>query len=72
MDTQGLFDTNTGMKTNMHIAVLSFLLSSVNIYNITKLIEEPDLQYLRYFAAYGEIAAENKKQFQVSHSLLIK
>lgn len=47
IDTQGLFDMKTTSEDNTKIFALSTLLSSVQILNLTNLIQEDQLQYLQ-------------------------
>ena len=54
MDTQGLFNEETDPMASFDIAALSFLISSINIYNIQSHIWELDLQYLRLYLHYSK------------------
>lgn len=47
MDTQGLFDNDTSPQDNARIFSLSILMSSTQIFNLTDLIQEDQLQYLQ-------------------------
>ena len=47
LDTQGLFDHYTTFEVNTKIFALSTALSSVQIYNVMRTIEENDLQLLK-------------------------
>lgn len=59
MDTQGQFDNKTTTNTNATIFALSTMISSVQIYNLHKNIQEDDLQHLGMFIEYGRVAMEN-------------
>ncbi|XP_077530861.1 atlastin-2-like isoform X3 [Haemaphysalis longicornis] len=56
MDTQGTFDCESTTKDCATIFALSTMISSVQVYNLSQNIQEDDLQYLQYFADYGQIA----------------
>lgn len=56
MDTQGMFDNETGQMLTASIFGLSTLISSFQIYNVDKRIQEDNLQHLSLFAEYGRIA----------------
>lgn len=56
IDTQGMFDSNTGQMLTVSIFGLSTLLSSHEIYNIDKRIQEDNLQHLALFSEYGRVA----------------
>lgn len=47
MDTQGLFDNETTPMENSRIFALSTLISSIQILNLSNLIQEDQLQYLQ-------------------------
>ena len=47
MDTQGLFDTKTSQTDNSRILSMSTLMSSVQIYNLPRQIQEDNLEYLQ-------------------------
>lgn len=59
LDTQGVFDSQTSLKNCGVIFGLSTLLSSVQIYNISRNIQEDDLQHLQLFTEYGKLALNN-------------
>jgi len=56
VDTQGMFDHETTMSLTAAIFGLSTLLSSYQIYNVDKRIQEDHLQQLALFSEYGRIA----------------
>jgi len=62
VDTQGMFDHDTTMGLTAAIFGLSTLLSSYQIYNVDKRIQEDHLQQLAMFSEYGRMAIhqENK------------
>lgn len=47
MDTQGLFDNNTTKEDNIRLFTMSTLMSSIQILNIQKLVQERDLENLQ-------------------------
>lgn len=58
VDTQGMFDHETTVGLTAAIFGLSTLLSSYQIYNVDKRIQEDNLQQLALFSEYGRIAFE--------------
>lgn len=68
MDTQGMFDMKTGKELTAAIFGLSTLLSSLEVYNIVKQIQEDKLEQLHYFTEFSRAAlkefnrAEEKKK----------
>ncbi|CAM9326299.1 unnamed protein product [Pylaiella littoralis] len=61
VDTQGMFDNETSMGLTACIFAVSTLLSSCQIYNVEKRIQEDHLQQLALFSEYGRMAL-NKEQ----------
>lgn len=64
VDTQGLFDHETTMSLTASIFGFSTLLTSYQIYNVDKRIQEDNLQHLALFAEYAKTAVAsdvNKK-----------
>ena len=61
MDTQGMFDNETSMTLTAQIFGLSTLVSSFQIYNVDKRIQEDNLQHLALFSEYGRMAASDQK-----------
>lgn len=55
MDTQGTFDNQSTFRASVTIFALSQLLASVQIYNLSREIQENNLQYLKFFAEYGKL-----------------
>jgi len=62
VDTQGMFDHETTMALTAAIFGLSTLLSSYQIYNVDKRIQEDNLQQLALFSEYGKMALEQNKK----------
>lgn len=56
IDTQGMFDSETSQMLTASIFGLSTLLSSYQIYNVDKRIQEDNLQHLALFTEYGRMA----------------
>lgn len=59
VDTQGMFDNETTMGLTAAIFGLSTLLSSYQIYNVDKRIQEDNLQHLALFSEYGRMALKS-------------
>lgn len=53
IDTQGMFDSETSQMLTASIFGLSTLLSSYQIYNVDKRVQEDNLQHLALFTEYG-------------------
>lgn len=69
MDTQGLFDNETSVMNNSRIFALSTLLSSMEVLNLSGVIQEDQLEYLQFateFAKYFKINDQRaaEKAFQ--------
>lgn len=60
IDTQGLYDTSLDIKTTTALFSLSTLISSFQIYNIDKRLQEDYLQKLELFAEYAKIVRKTK------------
>jgi atlastin len=56
VDTQGMFDHETTMALTASIFGFSTLLSSYQIYNVDKRIQEDNLQHLALFSEYARMA----------------
>lgn len=79
-DSQGMFDNETTMNLTTSIFGLSTLLSSYQIYNVDKRIQEDNLQQLALFSEYARLAVEadptpmektlNEKPFQTIEFLV--
>ncbi|XP_064461801.1 atlastin-2-like isoform X2 [Ornithodoros turicata] len=68
MDTEGSFDNRSTMEGNVTVFSMSMLLSSVQVYNLTKHITQSDLEHLKLFAEYANMAraagGQGKEVFQ--------
>ena len=62
VDTQGMFDNETTMALTASIFGLSTLLSSYQIYNVDKRIQEDNLQQLALFSEYGRMALQSDEK----------
>ena len=62
VDTQGMFDHETTMGLTAAIFGLSTLLSSYQIYNVDKRIQEDNLQQLALFSEYGRMALQTDEK----------
>jgi atlastin len=58
VDSQGMFDNETTMALTASIFGLSTLLSSYQIYNVEKRIQEDNLQQLALFSEYARLALD--------------
>jgi len=54
IDTQGIFDTELDIEATTVLFALSTLISSIQIFNIDKRIQEDNLQYLALFSEYAK------------------
>lgn len=68
IDTQGLFDKETSPMDNSRIFALGTLISSIQVLNLTGVIQEDQLQYLQFATEFAKFTAtdnqENVKPFQ--------
>ncbi|XP_064468147.1 atlastin-2-like isoform X3 [Ornithodoros turicata] len=62
MDTEGAFDNTSTLEGNVTIFSVSMLLSSVQVYNLTKQITQSDLEHLKLFAEYASMARSKEGQ----------
>lgn len=60
MDTQGMFDHKTSQMLTACIFGLSTLISSYQMYNVFRQIQEDSLQHLSLFVEYGRMALEGE------------
>uniref|UniRef100_A0A7S4AA67 GB1/RHD3-type G domain-containing protein n=1 Tax=Pseudo-nitzschia australis TaxID=44445 RepID=A0A7S4AA67_9STRA len=58
VDSQGMFDNETTMSLTASIFGLSTLLSSYQIYNVDKRIQEDNLQQLALFSEYARLVVQ--------------
>eukprot|EP00038_Savillea_parva_P026021 m.50836 g.50836 ORF g.50836 m.50836 type:complete len:547 (+) comp7266_c0_seq1:81-1721(+) len=56
VDTQGTFDNHMKQEMNAIIFALNSLISSIQVYNVTKRISEDVLQNMHLFTRFGEMA----------------
>lgn len=61
VDTQGMFDSTLSQMLTASIFGLSTLISSYQIYNVDKHIQEDHLQHLALFTEYGRVALEESR-----------
>lgn len=66
MDTQGTFDTESTLKDNITIFAFSSMIASIQLFNISKRIQENYLNDLQLFTEYGKyvLKTTNFKPFQ--------
>ena len=72
VDSQGMFDNETTMSLTASIFGLSTLLSSYQIYNVDKRIQEDNLQQLALFSEYARLAVEADQAFQLAGVEIVK
>lgn len=72
VDSQGMFDNETTMNLTASIFGLSTLLSSYQIYNVDKRIQEDNLQQLALFSEYARLAIEADQSYQAAGVEIIK
>ena len=70
MDTQGLFDNDTTTQDNSRIFALSTLISSIQILNLTGVIQEDQLQYLQFATEFAKFATMNSKHGKAFQKLI--
>lgn len=70
VDTQGSFDAKSSMQDSAFIFALSTLISSVQVYNISKRLGMNHLHNLELFAEYGRLAQEAGAKEQPFQKLL--
>jgi len=63
MDTQGMFDNDTSMALTAQIFGLSTFVSSYQIYNVDKRLQEDNLQHLALFSEYGRLALRSEEVY---------
>jgi len=72
VDSQGMFDNETTMSLTASIFGLSTLLSSYQIYNVDKRIQEDNLQQLALFSEYARLAVEADQTYQAAGVEIVK
>lgn len=70
MDTHGLFDNQTSPDTNWKIFSLSVLISSLQIFNISGVIDENSLQHLQYAAEIAKFMKKSETDEKCFQSIL--
>lgn len=71
MDTQGSFDHQSTVHDCATIFALSTLLSSVQIFNLSGQIQEDNLNYLRLFTEYANLAKDENQESQAPFQKLL-
>lgn len=66
MDTQGLFDNETQAAENSKNFAITTLISSIQILNLSKLIQEDQLQYLQFATEFAKYVAQNSQETSVT------
>jgi len=61
MDTQGLFDNETSPADNSRIFALGTLISSIQVLNLSAIIQEDQLQYLQFATEFARFAAADSQ-----------
>ncbi|KAL7014015.1 hypothetical protein ACKWTF_015698 [Chironomus riparius] len=61
MDTQGLFDNETSPAENSRIFALGTLISSIQVLNLSSIIQEDQLQYLQFATEFARFAAADSQ-----------
>ena len=64
IDTQGIFDTELDVEATTALFGLSTLISSLQIYNLDKRIQEDNLQHLALFSEYAKIITKEFKEME--------
>lgn len=57
MDTQGLFDNETSPMDNSRIFALGTLVSSIQVLNLSGVVQEDQLQYLQFATEFAKFAS---------------
>lgn len=66
VDTQGMFDSSLTQMLTASIFGLSTLISSYQVYNVDKQIQEDNLQHLALFTEYGRVALREQRNEEKS------
>ncbi|XP_065883232.1 atlastin-2-like [Dysidea avara] len=69
LDTQGAFDNQSTVRDCATIFALSTMITSVQVYNLSQMIQENDLQHLQLFTEYGRLAMQ-ESEYKPFQSLL--
>jgi atlastin len=70
MDTQGIYDQQLTVGTTVCLICLSTLMSSYQIYNLDKRVQEDHLCNMAYFSAYSNLVS-NKDKIKIGQTLCI-
>jgi len=61
LDTQGLFDNQSSPMDNSKIFALETLISSIQVLNISGVVQEDQLQYLQFATDFAKYAASSSQ-----------
>lgn len=61
LDTQGLFDNKTTTLDNSRIFALGTLISSIQVLNLSGVIQEDQLPYLKFATEFAKLASKDNK-----------
>ncbi|KAG5668473.1 hypothetical protein PVAND_016412 [Polypedilum vanderplanki] len=61
MDTQGLFDNETSPMDNSRIFALGTLISSIQVLNLSGVVQEDQLQYLQFATEFAKFATADSQ-----------
>jgi atlastin len=70
MDTQGIFDKNLTPSLTVALITLSTIISSYQIYNLEKRIQEDHLCNMAYFSAYSNLIS-NRQNLKIGQNLCL-
>lgn len=56
IDTQGIFDNVSSLNDCISVFAISMLLSSVQLYNVMRNVQEDNLQHLDLFMQYAQLS----------------
>jgi len=62
IDTQGLFDNETTAINNSRIFALGTLISSIQVLNLSGVIQEDQLQYLQFATEFAKFALKDSQK----------
>lgn len=60
VDTQGLFDNGTTADNNKRIFALGTLISSIQVLNLSGVIQEDQLQYLHFATEFAKFTMQDR------------
>lgn len=67
VDTQGTFDNQTTAEVNAMVFALNALISSFQVYNISKRIGEDILQHMHLFTKFGQMVSTKQTSKEVAN-----